>query len=36
MAKRMSWTYLSVYANRHLVVGFDKAASDAAMEFIGA
>ena len=36
MAKRMGWTYSSVYANRHLVVGYDQAATDAAMEFIGA
>lgn len=36
MAKNMGWTYKSVYANRHLVVGFDQAATAAAMEFIAA
>ena len=36
MAKKMRWIYKSVYANRHLVVGYDKAATDAALEFIAA
>ena len=34
MASTMEWTYKSVYANRHLVVGFDRAITDAAMEFL--
>jgi pimeloyl-ACP methyl ester carboxylesterase len=36
MAANMGWIYKSIYANRHLVVGFDQAATDAAMEFIAA
>ena len=36
MAKKMKWTYKSVYANRHLVVGFDEAATDAAFAFLSA
>ncbi len=34
MAKRMGWTYQSVYANRHLVVGFDQAITQAAFDFL--
>lgn len=34
MAKKMDWSYRSVHANRHLVVGFDPAATDAAFEFL--
>ena len=34
MAASMKWTYKSVYANRHLVVGFDRAITEAAMEFL--
>lgn len=34
MAKRMGWTYKSVYANRHLVVGYDQAITRAAFEFL--
>ena len=34
MAKRMGWTYRSVYANRHLVVGFDEAITQAVFEFL--
>ena len=34
MASEMEWTYKSVYANRHLVIGFDQAITDAAMEFL--
>ena len=34
MAKRMTWQYNSVYANRHLVVGFDRAITVSAMEFL--
>ena len=36
MAKKMKWTYASVYANRHLVVGFDNATTVAAMKFLTA
>jgi pimeloyl-ACP methyl ester carboxylesterase len=36
MAKNMRWIYKSIYANRHLVVGYDQAATDAAMEFLAA
>ena len=36
MAKKMKWTYKSVYANRHLVIGFDEAATDAAFAFLSA
>lgn len=36
MAKRMGWTYRSVYANRHLVVGFDQAITQAAFDFLSA
>lgn len=35
MAKRMKWTYMSVYANRHLVVGYDNATTIAAIKFLG-
>jgi len=34
MAKKMKWTYSSVYANRHLVVGYDNATTVAAMKFL--
>lgn len=34
MAKRMTWQYNSVYASRHLVVGFDRAITAAAMDFL--
>ena len=34
MAKRMGWTYKSVYANRHLVVGIDQAITAQAMQFL--
>ena len=36
MAKKMKWTYTSVYANRHLVVGYDNATTVAAMKFLAA
>jgi pimeloyl-ACP methyl ester carboxylesterase len=36
MAKKMKWTYASVYANRHLVVGHDNATTVAAMKFLAA
>ena len=36
MAKKMKWTYASVYANRHLVVGYDNATTVAAMKFLAA
>ena len=34
MSKRMGWTYKSVYANRHLVVGIDQAITAQAMQFL--
>ena len=34
MAKRMNWKYKSVYANRHLVVGYDNATTVAAIKFL--
>lgn len=34
MAATMEWTYKSVYANRHLVLGFDRAITAAALEFL--
>lgn len=34
MAKKMKWTYAPVYANRHLIVGFDNATTAAAMKFL--
>lgn len=34
MAKKMKWTYKSVYANRHLVVGHDNATTRAAITFL--
>lgn len=34
MSKRMGWTYKSVYANRHLVVGVDQAITAQAMDFL--
>jgi pimeloyl-ACP methyl ester carboxylesterase len=36
MAKRMGWTYKSVYANRHLVIGIDQAITAQAFEFLDA
>ena len=36
MAKKMKWTYASVYANRHLVVAYDNATTVAAMKFLTA
>jgi hypothetical protein len=30
----MKWTYTSVYANRHLVVGYDNATTVAALKFL--
>jgi len=36
MAKKMKWTYASVYANRHLVVGYDNATTVAAITFLAA
>ena len=34
MAKKMKWTYTSVYANRHLVIGYDNATTVTAMNFL--
>ena len=34
MAATMEWTYKSVYANRHLVLGYDRAITAAALEFL--
>jgi len=34
MSKRMGWTYKSVYANRHLVIGIDQAITAQALEFL--
>lgn len=34
MAKRMGWTYESVYVNRHLVVGIDRAVTARALQFL--
>lgn len=34
MAKRMGWSYESVYANRHLVVGIDRAITARALQFL--
>jgi pimeloyl-ACP methyl ester carboxylesterase len=34
MAKKMKWTYAPVYANRHLVVGYDNATTVAALKFL--
>ncbi len=34
MAKRLGWKYQSVFANRHLVVGFDRAMTQSAMDFL--
>ena len=34
MSKRMGWTYKSVYANRHLVVGIDQAITAQALQFL--
>ena len=36
MAKKMKWTYAPVYANRHLVVGYDNATTVAALTFLAA
>jgi pimeloyl-ACP methyl ester carboxylesterase len=34
MAKRMGWKYQSVYSNRHLVVGIDRAITQTVMDFL--
>ena len=34
MAKRMGWKYQSVFANRHLVVGIDRAMTQTVMDFL--
>ena len=34
MAKSMKWTYAPVYANRHLVVGYDNATTVTAIKFL--
>ena len=34
MAKRLGWKYQSVFANRHLVVGIDRAMTQTAMDFL--
>ena len=34
MAKRLGWKYQSVYANRHLVVGIDRAVTQTVMDFL--
>ena len=34
MAKRLKWKYSPVYANRHLIVGYDNASTVAAMKFL--
>ena len=34
MAKKMKWTYAPIYANRHLVVGYDNATTVAALAFL--
>ena len=34
MAKRMGWKYQSVFANRHLVVGIDRAITQTVMDFL--
>ena len=34
MAKKMKWTYAPIYANRHLVVGYDNATTVAAIKFL--
>ena len=34
MAKRLKWKYSPVYANRHLIVGYDNATTVAAMKFL--
>ena len=36
MAKKMKWTYAPVYANRHLVVGYDNATTVTALKFLTA
>ena len=36
MAKKMKWAYAPVYANRHLVVGYDNATTAAALKFLAA
>jgi pimeloyl-ACP methyl ester carboxylesterase len=36
MAKKMKWTYAPVYANRHLVIGYDNATTAAALKFLAA
>ena len=34
MAKRLGWKYQSVFANRHLVVGIDRAITQTVMDFL--
>ena len=34
MAKRLKWKYSPVYANRHLIVGYDNATTVAVMKFL--
>ncbi|MCX6518876.1 MAG: alpha/beta fold hydrolase, partial [Actinobacteria bacterium] len=34
MAKRLGWEYQSVFANRHLVVGIDRAMTQTVMDFL--
>jgi hypothetical protein len=34
MAERMGWKYEAVYANRHLVVGIDRAVTARALQFL--
>jgi pimeloyl-ACP methyl ester carboxylesterase len=34
VAKRMGWKYQSVYSNRHLVVGIDRATTQTVMDFL--
>jgi hypothetical protein len=34
MSKRIGWKYESVYANRHLVVGIDRAVTARALQFL--
>ena len=34
MAKRLGWKYQSVFANRHLVVGIDRAMTQTVMDFL--
>jgi hypothetical protein len=34
MAKKLGWKYQSVFANRHLVVGIDRAITQTVMDFL--